>query len=328
MYRTETSQHGILLVNLGTPDAPTASAVSKYLRTFLSDSRVVDLPKILWQPLLRGVILPIRSPKVAKLYQSIWMDGGSPLYVYTKQQAEALRQLLPDQPVEFAFCYSNPTVKEALNRLMEKGVTAITVLPLYPQYSCSTSAAVFDAVMRYFKKSRFVTSIRFIRDYATHPLYIQALTNSIVEHTATHGKPEKLLFSLHGIPQRFANQGDDYPIRCQATMELVREQLVNLHGWESDQIALTFQSKFGKEPWLTPATDATVERLAKEGIKHIQIICPGFAADCLETLEEISIGNKEIFMEHGGSEFSYIPALNATTPHIHLLYDLVNRGEF
>lgn len=322
------SKKGILIVNLGTPDAPTASAVSRYLKTFLSDKRVVDLPSIIWQPLLRGIILPIRSPKVAKLYQSIWLDGGSPLYVYTKAQAEALQQKLPDMQVEFAFCYSEPTVEKALDKLLNAGILDILVLPLYPQYSCSTSAAVFDAVARALRQKRAIPSIRFIRDYATFEPYITALTSTILAHEKAHGRPDKLLFSLHGIPERFAKQGDDYPIRCQATCEAVSAKLVNEHGWNAEIIKLTFQSKFGKEPWLTPATDATVEQLAKSGVKHLQIICPGFSSDCLETLEEISIGNKEIFMEHGGEVFSYIPALNATSEHVDMFEALIKLNQF
>ncbi|SES64389.1 ferrochelatase [Thorsellia anophelis] len=314
---------GILLVNLGTPDAPTPSSVSRYLKTFLSDSRVVDLPKILWQPLLRGIILPIRSPKVAKLYQSIWLEGGSPLYVYTKAQAEALSKKLPDHEIAFAFCYSEPTVNMAMDKLLSAGVEDILILPLYPQYSCSTSAAVFDAVARSLQKRRAIPSLRFIRDYATFEPYIDALVTCIKNHTSEHGIPDKLLFSLHGIPVRFANQGDDYPLRCQATTAAVNAKLVNELVWKEDIVQLTYQSKFGKEPWLVPATDATVESLAKSGIKHLQIICPGFSSDCLETLEEISIGIKESFIEHGGEKFSYIPALNASDNHIEMLEKLI-----
>ncbi|MFC0180757.1 ferrochelatase [Thorsellia kenyensis] len=320
------NKQGILLVNLGTPDEPTAKAVSKYLKTFLSDSRVVDLPKFIWQPLLRGIILPIRSPKVAKLYASIWLDEGSPLYVYTKRQAQALAQKMPDIPVEFAFCYSNPTVKMAMDSLLDQGVNDILVLPLYPQYSCSTSAAVFDAVARSLQKRRAIPSLRFIRDYATFEPYIDALILSIKAHEMTHGRPEKLLFSLHGIPVRFAKQGDDYPIRCKATVDAVKKRLEEEDGWDPEIIQLTFQSKFGKEPWLTPATDASIESLAKNGVKHLQVICPGFTADCLETLEEISIGSKEIFEEHGGETFSYIPALNDSSEHINLLLELIKKN--
>lgn len=322
---TVLSKKGVLLVNLGTPDAPTASAVSRYLKTFLSDPRVVDLPKFLWQPLLRGIILPIRSPKVAKLYQSIWLDGGSPLFVYTKAQAEALAQKMPNCQVEFAFCYSEPTVANAMNKLLSEGVDDILVLPLYPQYSCSTSAAVFDAVARSLQKRRSIPSLRFIRDYATFEPYIDALVACIKNHTDQHGIPDKLLFSLHGIPQRFAKQGDDYPLRCQATTDAVNAKLVKELGWKNDIVQLTYQSKFGKEPWLVPATDATVESLAKAGTKHLQIICPGFSSDCLETLEEISIGIKESFIEHGGEKFSYIPALNASENHIELLEKLIHQ---
>ncbi|EML9433531.1 ferrochelatase [Klebsiella pneumoniae] len=315
MHQTKT---GILLANLGTPDAPTPGAVKRYLRQFLSDKRVVDTSRLLWWPLLRGVILPIRSPRVAKLYQSVWMEEGSPLMVYSRRQQQALAARLPDTPVALGMSYGSPSLASAVDDLLAQGVEHIVVLPLYPQYSCSTVAAVWDELARILAKKRAIPGISFIRDYAEHPDYIHALAASVRASFAVHGEPDLLLLSYHGIPQRYANQGDDYPQRCRDTTR----ELVSALGLPPERVMMTFQSRFGREPWLTPYTDETLKMLGEKGTKHIQVLCPGFAADCLETLEEIAVQNREIFLEAGGKQYVYIPALNADAAHIEMMVNL------
>ncbi|UUW60565.1 ferrochelatase [Klebsiella pneumoniae] len=315
MHQTKT---GILLANLGTPDAPTPGAVKRYLRQFLSDKRVVDTSRLLWWPLLRGVILPIRSPRVAKLYQSVWMEEGSPLMVYSRRQQQALATRLPDTPVALGMSYGSPSLASAVDDLLAQGVEHIVVLPLYPQYSCSTVAAVWDELARILAKKRAIPGISFIRDYAEHPDYIHALAASVRASFAVHGEPDLLLLSYHGIPQRYANKGDDYPQRCRDTTR----ELVSALGLPPERVMMTFQSRFGREPWLTPYTDETLKMLGEKGTKHIQVLCPGFAADCLETLEEIAVQNREIFLEAGGKQYEYIPALNADAAHIEMMVNL------
>ena len=315
MHQTKT---GILLANLGTPDAPTPGAVKRYLRQFLSDKRVVDTSRLLWWPLLRGVILPIRSPRVAKLYQSVWMEEGSPLMVYSRRQQQALAARLPDTPVALGMSYGSPSLASAVDDLLAQGVEHIVVLPLYPQYSCSTVAAVWDELARILAKKRAIPGISFIRDYAEHPDYIHALAASVRASFAVHGEPDLMLLSYHGIPQRYANQGDDYPQRCRDTTR----ELVSALGLPPERVMMTFQSRFGREPWLTPYTDETLKMLGEKGTKHIQVLCPGFAADCLETLEEIAVQNREIFLEAGGKQYEYIPALNADAAHIEMMVNL------
>ncbi|QYM91912.1 ferrochelatase [Dickeya zeae] len=313
-------KRGVLMVNLGTPDAPTPQAVKRYLAEFLHDRRVVDLTRLLWCPLLHGIILPTRSPRVAKLYQSVWMDEGSPLLVYSRRQQQALAASLPDIPVALGMSYGSPSLQSALDALLAKGVTEVTVLPMYPQYSCSTTAAVWDGVSALLRNRRQIPGIRFIRDYAEHPAYIAALKHSVEQSFLQHGVPDKLVISFHGIPQRYADEGDDYPKRCAATAQALAAAL----GLSSEQVMMTFQSRFGREAWLTPYTDETMQVLPKQGVKRIQVICPGFAADCLETLEEIKEQNRELFLHAGGESFEYIPALNDAPLHIALLAQLVS----
>ena len=315
MRQTKT---GILLANLGTPDAPTPEAVKRYLRQFLSDPRVVDTSPALWWPLLRGVILPLRAPRVAKLYQSIWMEDGSPLMVYSKAQQQALAQRLPDTPVALGMSYGSPSLESAVDELLASGVEHMVVLPLYPQYSCSTVAAVWDELARILARKRGIPGVSFIRDYADDSSYIDALAKSARDSFAQHGEPDLLLLSYHGIPQRYADEGDDYPQRCRDTTR----ELVSALGLPPEKVMMTFQSRFGREPWLTPYTDETLKMLAAKGTRHIQVMCPGFAADCLETLEEIAVQNREIFLEAGGKQYEYIPALNATPEHIEMMVKL------
>ncbi|OWF81498.1 ferrochelatase [Yersinia rohdei] len=315
------SKLGVLMVNLGTPDAPTPQAVKRYLAEFLSDRRVVDTSPWLWWPLLRGVILPIRSPRVAKLYQSVWMDEGSPLLVYSRRQQKALAARMPDIPVELGMSYGSPNLPGAIDKLLAQGVTRLVVLPLYPQYSCSTSAAVWDAVARILKGYRRLPSVTFIRDYAEHPAYISALKQSVELAFEQHGKPDRLVLSFHGIPKRYAHLGDDYPQRCEYTSRALRAELT----LPAEHVMMTYQSRFGREPWLTPYTDETLKSLPSQGVKHIQLVCPGFSADCLETLEEIKEQNREIFLHAGGEKFEYIPALNDDQAHIDLLEQLIKQ---
>ena len=315
MRQTKT---GILLANLGTPDAPTPEAVKRYLRQFLSDPRVVDTSPTLWWPLLRGVILPLRAPRVAKLYQSIWMEDGSPLMVYSKAQQQALAQRLPDTPVALGMSYGSPSLESAVDELLASGVEHMVVLPLYPQYSCSTVAAVWDELARILARKRGIPGVSFIRDYADDSSYIDALAKSARDSFAQHGEPDLLLLSYHGIPQRYADEGDDYPQRCRDTTR----ELVSALGLPPEKVMMTFQSRFGREPWLPPYTDESLKMLAEKGTRHIQVMCPGFAADCLETLEEIAVQNREIFLEAGGKQYEYIPALNATPEHIEMMVKL------
>ncbi|AIN16194.1 ferrochelatase [Yersinia pestis 1045] len=316
------SKPGVLMVNLGTPDAPTSKAIKRYLAEFLSDRRVVDTSPLLWWPLLHGVILPLRSPRVAKLYQSVWMEEGSPLLVYSRRQQKALAARMPDIPVELGMSYGSPNLPEAIEKLLAQGVTNLVILPLYPQYSCSTSAAVWDAVARVLKGYRRLPSISFIRDYAEHPAYISALKQSVERSFAEHGQPDRLVMSFHGIPKRYAQLGDDYPIRCEDTSRALRAAL----PLPAEKIIMTYQSRFGREPWLTPYTDETLKSLPSQGVKHIQLICPGFSADCLETLEEIKEQNREFFLHAGGEKFEYIPALNDDEGHIALLEQLIRHN--
>ncbi|WP_370903071.1 ferrochelatase [Cronobacter sakazakii] len=312
---------GVLLVNLGTPQAPTPAAVKRYLKQFLSDRRVVDVPRFIWWPLLRGVILPLRSPRVAKLYKSIWMEEGSPLMVYTRRQEKALSAALGDVPVALGMSYGQPSLDSAVQKLLDQHVDHIIVLALYPQYSCSTVAAVWDELARITARYRKLPSMTLIRDYACEPAYINALAQSVQRSFEKHGEPDLLLLSYHGIPQRYADEGDDYPQRCRDTTR----ELVSALGIAPEKVMMTFQSRFGREPWLTPYTDETMKMLGEKGVKHIQVMCPGFSSDCLETLEEIAEQNREIFIEAGGEKYEYIPALNDEPAHIAMMKELVDR---
>ncbi|EGQ7820243.1 ferrochelatase [Vibrio parahaemolyticus] len=312
------NKQGVLLVNLGTPDEPTAPAVKRFLSQFLHDHRVVDMTRWLWCPILHGVILPIRSPKVAKLYESVWMEEGSPLMVYSKRQAKKLAQHL-DMPVELGMTYGNPSLQSGFDALIAQGVEEVIVLPLYPQYSGTTTAAVSDGITKAFKQLPVMPAFSFIRDYHDHPMYIEALANSVRQYWEEHGKGDYLLCSYHGIPKRYADNGDIYPQHCEATTRLLGEVL----GLSSDQIGMAYQSRFGREEWLQPYTDKTLETITSKGVKKIDIMTPAFSSDCLETLEEIAGENKEIFMEAGGEQFHYIPCLNDDDMHIDMMAELV-----
>ncbi|EJG1898296.1 ferrochelatase [Vibrio parahaemolyticus] len=312
------NKQGVLLVNLGTPDEPTAPAVKRFLSQFLHDHRVVDMARWLWCPILHGVILPIRSPKVAKLYESVWMEEGSPLMVYSKRQAKKLAQHL-DMPVELGMTYGNPSLQSGFEALIAQGVEEVIVLPLYPQYSGTTTAAVSDGITKAFKQLPVMPAFSFIRDYHDHPMYIEALAHSVRQYWEEHGKGDYLLCSYHGIPKRYADNGDIYPQHCEATTRLLGEAF----GLSSDQIGMSYQSRFGREEWLQPYTDKTLETITSKGVKKIDIMTPAFSSDCLETLEEIAGENKEIFMEAGGEQFHYIPCLNDDDMHIDMMAELV-----
>lgn len=309
---------GVLLANLGTPDEPTAPAVKRYLKQFLSDPRVIDLPKFKWQLILNGIILPKRSPKVAKLYREIWTEQGSPLLAISRQQQQALQDYFNQQNqnvlVELGMSYGNPSIESATDRLIKAGVNKIIVLPLYPQYSSTTTASVLDAFARGLTQQRKIVPFEFIHSYHDDPLYIQALANTI-----QLAEDEKLLFSFHGIPKRYQTEGDFYPEHCQHTAQLVADKL----SLADEQWLLTYQSRFGDEEWLQPYTDETLEKLPSQGVNKIAVICAGFSADCLETLEEIAEENKENFLNAGGQSYRYIPALNANVDHIAVLAKLI-----
>ncbi|HGH6007123.1 TPA: ferrochelatase [Vibrio cholerae] len=309
---------GILLANLGTPQAPTPQAVKAFLSQFLHDQRVVDMSRWLWCPLLHGIILPTRSPKVAKLYQSIWMDEGSPLMVYSRRQRDKLAEL-SQRPVELGMTYGEPSLLDGVRKLQQQGVEQIVVLPLYPQYSATTTAAVFDGIAKALRQLPVVPELHFIRDYHDHPLYIQALAKSVRASWQLHGQGDLLLCSYHGIPKRYAQNGDIYPEHCKKTTELLAQAL----GLPQDKVMMTYQSQFGKEEWLQPYTDKTMEALPSQGIKKLDVICPAFSVDCLETLEEIAEQNQEIFLHSGGEAFHYVPCLNDSQSHIELMAVLV-----
>ncbi len=319
-------QHGILLVNLGTPDAATPAAVRRYLSEFLHDHRVVDMSRWLWCPLLHGIILPLRSPRVARLYQSVWTDDGSPLLAFSRRQQAALIQLLAERemacPVELGMTYGQPSIAQALDALQAQGVTHLTVLPLFPQYSSSTTAAVWDGLSKALRTRRNLPAIRFIRDYHDNPLYIAALAEKLRRSLPAQDSgawPDKLLFSFHGLPQRYVDEGDEYARQCEVTAQAVADEL----GLTPEQWQLSYQSRFGREEWLKPYTDQTLTAWPAQGVRKIAVVCPGFAADCLETLEEIAEQNQHTFLQAGGEQFTYVAALNDDRAHIELMYHLV-----
>lgn len=317
---------GVLITNLGTPDAPTAAALRRYLAEFLWDPRVVEMPRPLWWLILHGVILRIRPPRAAKSYRSVWRDQGSPLLLIARQQEQALQQRLQDAlpgPVKVALGmrYGNPSIPAALEQLRQAGARRLLVLPLYPQYSATTTASTLDAVSAVLQRWRRLPDLRFVSHYHDDAGYIQALANSVREHRRQQGDADQLLFSFHGIPQRYFRNGDPYFCECQKTARLTAEAL----ELAPEQWQVVFQSRFGREPWLQPYADHTLAALPAQGVKSVQIICPGFSADCLETLEEIGVENRAVFSAAGGERFEYIPALNDRDDHVEALTRLVLR---
>ena len=315
---------GILVINLGTPDAPTANALRRYLAEFLWDPRIVEIPRLPWWLILHGLILRTRPAKSARAYQKIWTDQGSPLLKISQLQTQALNEELTKLSVpikvELGMRYGNPSIKSALEKLRAANVHKLLVLPLYPQYSATTTASTFDAVADIFKTWRWIPELRIVNQYFDDEGYIQALANSIREAWAQHEQPQKLLFSFHGMPERFFLAGDPYYYMCQTTANLVAQKL----GLSSDHWALSFQSRFGRAEWLKPYTQETLENWGRSGVTHVDVICPGFSADCLETLEEIDVENRNAFINAGGQRFHYIPALNDRKDHIHALREIVH----
>jgi protoporphyrin/coproporphyrin ferrochelatase len=302
----------VLIVNLGTPDAPTAAAVRRYLAEFLHDYRVVPLSRWLWCPILHFIILPLRGPKVAKKYAEVWLPGGSPLAVHTANLAAAMQARLPDVRVTYAMRYGNPSMTKTVAALRAEGIDEIVVLPLYPQYSTTTTASVTDKVET-LECDYDEEDLRFrvIDEYHLDPAWVAAVAGSIRAHWAEHGRGERLMFSFHGIPQRLVDAGDPYRQQSQASVDAIVAAL----GISPEDTMLTFQSRFGREPWLQPYTDKTLEALGAQGVKRIDIVCPGFAVDCLETLEEITVENASLFRAAGGEALNYIPCLNDSPAH-------------
>ena len=315
---------GVLIINLGTPDSTKWLDIRKYLKEFLSDKRVIEVNPFLWQIILNVFILNLRPSKTAKAYKEIWMNeiNKSPLLYYTELQAKKLGQKIVSEKViiDFAMRYGNPSIRSRLNLLKDKGCENIIILPLYPQYAAATTATVCDEVYRSLMKMRWQPSLQIIPHYESEPLYIDALVNSIQKKISEISwKPDLIIASYHGIPQEYFDKGDPYQCYCQKTTRLMNEKFQDI------SIQTTFQSRFGPSKWLTPYTDKTLEKLPGEGKKNILMICPGFASDCVETLEEINIQGRETFMNSGGKHFEFVPCLNDNSDHIFLLENLIKK---
>ena len=331
MMNTESAyQHGspgntgVLLINLGTPDAPTPTALRPYLKEFLSNRRVIEVPRLIWWPILYGFILPFRPKQSAEKYALIWTAEGSPLKVHTERQTVLLAEMLRNTVnnklvVEYAMNIGNPSVASVLNKMKSAGCDRILVIPLFPQYAASSTAAAMDAVFAALNHMRNMPAIRTVKQYHDHPGYIAALAQNIREYWEQHSQPDKLIISFHGVPRKNLDKGDPYFCFCQKTGRLLAEAL-NL---EQSQYQVCFQSRFGRAQWLQPYTAETLENLGKNQIRRVDIVCPGFVSDCLETLEEIAIEGKKIFIEAGGKEYHYIPCLNERTDWIAALADIV-----
>ncbi len=323
--RTECAEKlGVLVVNLGTPDSPSKRDVRRYLAEFLSDRRIVEMPFLIWKIILHTFILRIRPAIVAKKYAKIWTERGSPLLAITHDQGRLLQTRLSKSPGEWnvevrvAMRYGNPSIAAGLRYLQEQHITKLLVLPMYPQYCAATTATVFDEVTRQLGRYRSIPEFRFVNDFHDHPGYIRALANSIREAWSSRPRGEKLLFSFHGIPQRCVSDGDPYFHQCRKTAELTAAALqIDDDSWQ-----LVFQSRFGREEWLQPYCSQSLEVLARAGSSSVDIVCPGFSSDCLETLEEIERENREIYTDAGGGEYRYISALNARDDHIEMLESL------
>ncbi len=318
---------GVLVTNLGTPDAPTPLALRRYLGEFLTDSRVIEIHGLLWWFILHGFILQTRAKRSAAAYRKIWTESGSPLLAISKKQTTAIQKYLDEHAaekfhVELAMRYGNPSIHASLKKLQEANAKKIIILPLYPQYSATTTASTFDKIANVLKTWRDIPELHLVKHYHDIPDYIDALTESITEHWQKTGRAEKLLFSFHGIPKAYFKAGDPYYCESHKTARLIAEKL-NLN---EDEWILTFQSRFGLKEWLKPYIDVTLKELASSGVKSIDIVCPGFSVDCLETLEEINMRNREIFLAAGGDKFFYIPALNDRPAHIKALANIILRN--
>lgn len=319
-------QMGVLLVNLGTPDAPDRASVRRYLKEFLWDRRVVEVPRPIWWFVLNGVILNTRPGRSAKKYREVWTEQGSPLLAISYRQRDALAAEIAGRfgcevPTVVGMRYGNPSIASALAELRDANVRRVLVLPLYPQYSATTTASIFDAVTAELRQWRWIPELRFVNHYHDEPAYIGALADSVRRHRAEFGDSDKLLLSFHGIPEEYFHKGDPYFCECQKTGRLLAELL----GLGPEQWQISFQSRLGPKQWLQPYTDQTLAGLAAAGLKSVQVICPGFSADCLETLEEIAMDNRDVFMNAGGERYEYIPCLNDDPQHIALLAKLVDQ---
>ncbi|MFO0232919.1 MAG: ferrochelatase [Burkholderiales bacterium] len=319
------SRTAVLMVQLGTPAAPTAAALRPYLAQFLGDPRVVEIPRLLWWPILHGIILNTRPAKSAKKYASVWTDEGSPLMVHSVRQSKLLRSALGerglDVEVALAMRYGEPSIESTREALRERGVTRLLVLPMYPQYSASTTATVFDEVARVLRGWRNLPEVRWVRNFHDDPGYVDALAERVQAAWARDGRGERLVMSFHGVPRRTLELGDPYHCECHATARLLAARL----GLARGEWIVTFQSRFGKAQWLQPYTEPTLERLAKEGVRTVDVVCPGFVADCLETLEEIAMEARGAFLGAGGAEFRYLPCLNDAPSFVDALAGLVER---
>ncbi|WP_230659095.1 ferrochelatase [Psychrobacter sp. I-STPA10] len=327
MKSAQSPRIAVLLVNLGTPDAPTTPAVRRYLRQFLSDPRVIEIPQFLWAIILNLFVLTTRPKRVAHAYASIW-EGDSPIRKILNSQVDLLQTKLDKLDnttlpvgvsVHAAMSYGNPALPEVMSQLQNEGVEHFVILPLFPQYSATSTGAVYDAVSKWALQQRNLPSISIVKDYFSHPLYIAALADSIRRYQAEHGKPDKLMFSFHGIPQPYADKGDPYPERCKHTAMQVAQSL----ELSDDEWIISFQSRFGKQEWVKPYTDVTLKAWGASGVCSVHVVSPAFSADCLETLEELAIENRKYFLEAGGQEYHYIPALNTDAAHIELMAALV-----
>jgi ferrochelatase len=315
---------GILLVNSGTPEAPEPQAVRAFLARFLADPRVVELPRLLWLPLLYGVILPLRPRRIARKYRLIWGSAGSPLRELTERlraglEAVLAQRVLAPLSVEAGMLYSAPHLRAALERLRDGGAQRILVLPLFPQYCGATAGAAFEAVSAVLAHWRRLPQLHFVADYHDHPGYIEALRASVAEHWEARGRRAHLLMSFHGIPERNVRAGDPYFSQCHDTARLLADELL----LREDQWSVSFQSRFGPADWLKPYTQAVLTGMPARGVREVSVLCPGFAVDCLETLEEIEIENRAAFLGAGGERYDYIPALNARPAHAQALSDLI-----
>ncbi|MCH8895495.1 MAG: ferrochelatase [Proteobacteria bacterium] len=320
----DASRTGILLVNLGTPDAPTFWSVRRYLAEFLGDPLVIDTPRLIWLPILHGIILNLRPWKTAANYRRVWSDRGSPLLANSQDQQAALQALLRDEsriqiPVVLGMRYGQPSLDDALAELRKMQIERLLVLPLYPQFSHTTATTTFKRIDEILHRQQFPPAVRQIADYHDHPAYIAALAASIDEHWQTAGRSEHLLLSFHGLPKRYITNGDPYEEQCEITAALLVDEL----GLTDKDWTLSYQSRVGREEWLTPYTFATLQSLAQQGNRSVDVACPGFSADCLETLEEIALTNAEIYRKAGGGSLIYIPALNARPDHIRCMAQLV-----
>ncbi len=312
---------GVLLINLGTPDRPVCPGLRKYLGEFLMDPRVIELPKLLRAVLVKGIIVNVRSHKSAATYREIWTEGGSPLLTNSLSLGQKVGKQLGDEfQVEVAMRYGNPSVESSISKLHDAGVRKIVAIPMYPQYSGSTNGSTFDAIGSTFSKQRWIPHLNFISDYYQQDSYISAIGESIRTHWQQHGRKQKLIMSFHGVPKKYITRGDPYQSQCQESAQRIADYL----ELKPNEWMLVFQSRFGAEEWLQPYCDQTLKSLPAEGINSVDMICPGFSVDCLETLEEIEGENKEYFMEAGGEEYSYIPCLNDSDAHAELMTELVH----